>query len=133
MRYLTARKRAEGKGASHTGTEHHWYMTVSSVALAFLVPTFLYIFGRTLGQPLEEVIATFSRPFPAILTALVVVIGMRHFAKGAQMMLEDYTQGSLRKGLVILTYSISYAVTAVALYALVKLALIGFLFANMAH
>ena len=37
MRYLTARKRAEGKGASHTGTEHHWYMTVSSVALAFLV------------------------------------------------------------------------------------------------
>ena len=49
------------------------------------------------------------------------------------MMLEDYTQGSLRKGLVILTYSISYAVTAVALYALVKLALIGFLFANMAH
>lgn len=133
MRYLTARKRAEGKGASHTGTEHHWYMTVSSVALAFLVPTFLYIFGRTLGQPLEEVIATFSRPFPAILTALVVVIGMRHFAKGAQMMLEDYTHGSLRKGLVILTYSISYAVTAVALYALVKLALIGFLFANMAH
>lgn len=133
MRYLTARKRAEGKGASHTGTAHHWYMTVSSVALAFLVPTFLYIFGRTLGQPLEEVIATFSRPFPAILTALVVVIGMRHFAKGAQMMLEDYTQGSLRKGLVILTYSISYAVTAVALYALVKLALIGFLFANMAH
>lgn len=132
MRYLTARKRAEGKGASHTGTETHWYMTASAVALAFLVPTFLYVFGRTLGQPLPDVIATFSRPFPAILTALVVVIGMRHFAKGAQMMLEDYTQGSLRKGLVILAHSISYTVIAVALYALVKLSLIGFLLANMA-
>ena len=37
MRYLTPRKRAEGKGAGHGGTEHHWSMTVSSVALAFLV------------------------------------------------------------------------------------------------
>lgn len=133
MRYLTARKRAEGKGASHTGTDHHWYMTASSVALAFLVPTFLFVFGRTLGQPLEGVIATFSRPFPAILTALVVIVGMRHFAKGAQMMIEDYTQGSLRKGLVILAYSISYTVIAVALYALAKLTLIGFLFEAMAH
>ena len=133
MRYLTARKRAEGKGAAHTGTETHWYMTVSAVALAFLVPVFVLVFGRTLGQPLEVVVATFSRPFPAILTALTVFVGMRHFAKGAQMMLEDYTQGSLRKGLVMLTYSISYAVIAVALYALVKLALIGFLLENMAH
>ena len=43
MRYLTARKRAEGKGASHTGTEHHWYMTVSAVGLAFLVPLFVFV------------------------------------------------------------------------------------------
>ena len=34
MRYLTARKRAEGKGAAHHGTEHHWYMTVSGAGLA---------------------------------------------------------------------------------------------------
>ena len=39
MRYLTARKRAEGKGASGTGTEHHWSMTVTAVVLAFMVPS----------------------------------------------------------------------------------------------
>lgn len=133
MRYLTARKRAEGKGASHTGTEHHWYMTASSVGLAFLVPTFIYIFGSTLGQSHEQVIATFSRPFPAILIALTVVIGMRHFAKGAQMMIEDYARGTMRKALVILAISISYAVTAVALYALAKLTIIGFILGAMAH
>ena len=83
MRYLTARKRAEGKGAASTGTEHHWSMTVSAVGLAFLVPVWLYIFGTALGQPRDEVLATFARPFPAILTALVLVVGMRHFAKGA--------------------------------------------------
>jgi len=123
MRYLTDRKRAEGKGAAHTGTEHHWYMQVSAVALAFMVPTFLYIFGKALGQGHEAVLATFARPFPALLTGLVVFVGMRHFAKGATMMIEDYARGSAKKLLVILVISISYAVTAVALFALAKIAL----------
>ena len=121
MRYLTDRKRAEGKGASGSGTEHFWWMTMSSVALAFLVPTFVFVFGSAIGGTQQEVIAHFSRPFPAILTGLVTLVGMRHFAKGAQVMLEDYTAGTLRKGLVILVYSLSYVVTAMVLYALAKM------------
>ena len=62
MRYLTPRKRAEVKGAAHAGTEHHWSMMVSAVGLAFLVPVWLYVFGRTLGQPREGVLETFSHP-----------------------------------------------------------------------
>ncbi len=121
MRYLTDRKRAVGKGASGSGTEHFWWMTMSSVALAFLVPTFVFVFGSAIGGTQEEVIAHFSRPFPAILTGLVTLVGMRHFAKGAQVMLEDYTSGTLRKGLVILVYSLSYVITAMVLYALAKM------------
>ena len=64
MRYLTARKRAEGRGPGHSGTEHHWQMTVSAVALAFMMPTWIYIFGSALGQSHEVVLATFARPFP---------------------------------------------------------------------
>lgn len=123
MRYLTARKRAEGKGASHTGTEHHWQMTVSAVALAFLVPSWLYVFGKALGQSQEVVLATFARPFPAILTALVLVVGMRHFAKGAQMMIEDYARGTARKMAVIFVYSLSAVIVATGLFALIKIAL----------
>ena len=123
MRYLTARKRAEGKGAAHSGTERHWSLTLTAVGLAFTVPVWLYIFGSALGGTREEVLATFSRPFPAILTALVLVVGMRHFAKGAQTMIEDYARGSTRKLLIILAISISYAVTAVGLFALAKIAL----------
>ena len=123
MRYLTARKRAEGKGASHTGTEHHWHMQLSAVALAFMMPTWIYIFGSALGQPLETVQATFARPFPAILTALVRVVGLRHFAKGAQMMIEDYAKGTARKMLVMFVYCLSGALAATGLFALIKLAL----------
>ncbi len=123
MRYLTDRKRAVGRGAAHTGTQHHWYMTVSASALAFMVPVWLYVFGSTLGQGREEVLATFARPFPAILTGLVLFVGMRHFAKGATTMIEDYARGSTRKGLIMFVISLSYAVTAVGLFALAKIAL----------
>jgi succinate dehydrogenase / fumarate reductase, membrane anchor subunit len=123
MRYLTARKRAVGKGSAHTGTEHHWHMTLSAVALAFMVPTWIYIFGHALGQSHEVVQATFARPFPAILTAMVLVVGMRHFAMGATMMIEDYARGTARKLLIIAAYSISSVIVATGLYALVRIAL----------
>lgn len=123
MRYLTPRKRATGKGAAHTGTHHHWRMTVSAVALAFLLPAWIYVLGSAIGQPLDAVRATFARPFPAIVTALVLVVGMRHFAMGAQMMIEDYSRGTTRKMLVIFTTSLATVVAATGLFALVKLAL----------
>ncbi|MDG1279737.1 MAG: succinate dehydrogenase, hydrophobic membrane anchor protein [Pseudorhodobacter sp.] len=123
MRFLTDRKRATGKGSAHTGTEHHWYMTVSAVGLAFMLPTWIYIFGSALGQSHEDVLATFARPFPAILTALVLVVGMQHFAKGATMMIEDYARGSARKILIIGAISLSYAITASGLFALIRIAL----------
>lgn len=123
MRYLTDRKRAVGKGASHTGTAHHWSMTVSAVALAFMVPTWVYIFGHALGQSRAQVVETFSHPFPAILTAMVLVVGMRHFAKGATMMIEDYAHGTARKIGILTIYSLSSMIAATGLYALIRIAL----------
>lgn len=123
MRYLTPRKRAEGKGSAHAGTEHHWSMTVSAVGLAFLVPVWLYVFGRTLGQSRDVVLETFSHPFPAILTALVLVVGMRHFAMGATGMIEDYFRGTMRKMLVIFAISLSWVIAATGLFALARMAL----------
>ena len=123
MRYLTDRKRAVGKGPSHTGTAHHWSMQLSAVGLAFLVPSWIYVFGRTLGKGHDAVLATFSQPFPAILTGLVIFVGMRHFAKGASMMIEDYAKGTARKMLIIFVISLSYVITATGLFALVKIAI----------
>lgn len=123
MRYLTDRKRAEGKGAAGSGTEHHWHMQVSAVGLALIIPTFLYVFGSTLGGTREEVLAVFARPFPAILTALVLVAGLLHFRKGAQIMIEDYWRGSLKKALLIFVTTFTYGLTATGLFALAKMAL----------
>ncbi len=123
MRYITDRKRAVGRGAARSGTAHHWSMQVSAVALACMVPTWIYIFGHALGGTRAEVLATFARPFPAILTGLVLVVAMRHFAMGATMMLEDYTQGSTRKVAVMFVTSLAGVIAATGLYALIKIAL----------
>jgi len=123
MRYLTDRKRAIGRGAAHSGTAHHWYMQVSAFGLALIVPTFLFVFGRALGSSHAEALEVFSRPLPAIVTGLVLVVGMQHFRKGMQTVLEDYTKKSTRKALLMISAALSYGLTATGLFALAKIAL----------
>jgi succinate dehydrogenase / fumarate reductase membrane anchor subunit len=123
MHYLTARKRAEGLGSAKSGTEHFWHMQMSSVALAVLVPLFIFTFGSILGGTHAEVVAYFARPFPAIVAALTLVVGFVHFKNGAQVMIEDYAQGAGRRIAIIAVTCLSYAAIATGLFALIRLAL----------
>jgi len=123
MRYLTDRKRAAGLGSAKTGTEHFWQMQVSSVALLILVPLFVFIVGPIIGRGYEEVVASFSRPLPAIVTALTLLVGLVHFRMGAQVAIEDYTGGATRKLLIIAVVCLAYGTLATGLFALVRLAL----------
>jgi succinate dehydrogenase / fumarate reductase membrane anchor subunit len=122
MRYLTDRKRAIGMGAAKSGTEHHWSMQVSSVALLILVPLFIFTFGSALGGSYEDITAYYARPFPAIVAALTIWVGMMHFKSGAQIMLEDYVHGFKGRLAIILMTCLSYAVAVTGVYALVRLA-----------
>lgn len=123
MRYLTDRKRAQGLGSAKTGTEHVWKMQMTSVALLILVPLFVFTFGRILGAPHAEVAAYYARPFPAVVTALTLTVGLVHFRMGAQVAIEDYTDGMTRKLMIMAVAFLSYAALAVGLFALVRLAL----------
>jgi succinate dehydrogenase / fumarate reductase membrane anchor subunit len=122
MRYLTDRKRAIGMGAAKSGTEHHWSMQVSSVALLILVPLFIFTFGAALGGSYEDITAYYARPFPAIVAARTIWVGMMHFKSGAQIMLEDYVHGFKGRLAIILMTCLSYAVAVTGVYALVRLA-----------
>ena len=123
MAFLTDRKRAVGMGSAKTGTEHFWSMTVSSVALLILVPLFVFTFGPMLGEPHDEVVAYFARPFPAIVAALTLVVGFMHFKNGVQTLIEDYVHGLARKVLIIAMICLSYAAAATTLFALARIAL----------
>ena len=123
MQFLTDRKRAVGMGSAKFGTGHAWAMKVSSVALLFLVPVFIYMVGKMLGRPHAEVIAYFGRPFPAIVAALTIVVGFMHFKDGAQTMIEDYVHGLAQKVLIIGVICLSYAAAATGLFAIARIAL----------
>ncbi len=123
MQYLTDRKRAQGTGAGRQGTHHHWEMMVSSTALVILVPLFVFTFGCALGGTYEDVLAYYSRPFPAIVTALTLVVVVKHLMREAQMAIEDYVHGVAEKLALMGVAAFSYTLIAAGLFALVKLAL----------
>lgn len=123
MAYLTDRKRVSGLGAAGSGTTHHWHQTILSAALVILVPLFIFTFGAILGAPWEEVVAYYSRPWPALIAILTLVVGWIHFAKGVQVLIEDYVHGIARKVAIIATTCLSYAAALACVYALARLAL----------
>lgn len=123
MHYLTDRKRATGLGASHTGTAHHWSMTKSSAALIVLVPLFIFTFGRILGAPYAEIVAYYHRPFPALVAGLTILVGMIHFRGGIQMVIEDYVHGEAGRFWILILAGLSYAIAAVGVFAVLRLAL----------
>lgn len=124
MRYITPRKAAIGMGASHTGTQHHWWMTVSSVALAVLTPSFLMVIGTALQLPERaEIMAYFSRPYPAIVVAVFMTLGMLHFIRGTRIMIDDYFDHTARKAALIIAAIFGWTVIAMSLFALARLML----------
>ena len=123
MAFLTDIKRARGMGSAKSGTEHHWQMMVSSVALLILIPLFVFTVGPMIGSPYEDVVAYFARPFPVIVTGLTIVVGFLHFKGGVQTLIEDYVQGMARKVWIIAMICLSYAAIGTGLFALVRLAL----------
>ncbi len=124
MRYITPRKAAVGMGAARSGTQHHWWMTVSSAALALLTPSFLMVVGTVLqipGRP--EILAYLSQPYPAIVIGIFMTLGMMHFIKGSRIMIDDYLDHTARKVMLIASAIFGWAVIAVTLFALARVML----------
>lgn len=123
MRYITDRKRVDGLGSGREGTHHHWQMMVSSILLVPLVPLFVFVFGAAFGGTYEEVTAFFSRPFPAIVCALSLVVIIMHMMREAHAAIEDYVHGTAGKLTLIATSAFAYGLIAVGLFALARMAL----------
>jgi len=123
MTFMTDRKRAVGNGSAKSGTMHHWHMMVSSVALVVLLPIFIFQFGATLGGTYEEVVAYYSRPVPAAIAVLTMLVTFFHFRGGVQTLIEDYVHGFARKALIIAMICLSYGAAAFGVIAIARIAL----------
>ena len=87
------------------------------------MPLFVFTFGSIIGSSHSDVVAYFARPFPALVAALTVIVGFSHFKSGATVLIEDYVHGTAQKLALIAVVCVSYALMAMGLFALAKLAL----------
>lgn len=123
MAFLTDRKRAAGLGSAKAGTEQFWKMIRSSIALQIMIPLFVITFGIGLGGTYEEVLAYYSRPLPAIIVALSLIVCVAHFTAEAVEAVEDYVHGLAGKLTMIGLNALQYVLIGVGLFALARLAL----------
>ncbi|MBE3636684.1 succinate dehydrogenase, hydrophobic membrane anchor protein [Mangrovicoccus algicola] len=123
MKYMTDRKRAQGLGSARGGTQHHWHMMVSSIALVIVLPVFIITFGIGLGGSHEEVMAYYSRPFPALVMAITLLVVVNHTMNEAVEAVEDYVHGTAQKLALVAVRCFAYLLILVGLFAVARLAL----------
>ncbi|PIE08246.1 MAG: succinate dehydrogenase, hydrophobic membrane anchor protein [Rhodobacterales bacterium] len=125
MRYLTDRKRALGLGSGKSGTSHFWEQRITSVALAVLVPLFVFPLAYNLGSSYEEVRAAYSHPVNAIVGVAFFLTAFLHFFQGIQVVIEDYVHGRWEIVLIITMRLLSSLFALTGAFAILKIAFTG--------
>jgi succinate dehydrogenase / fumarate reductase membrane anchor subunit len=110
-------------GYSKSLINHHFAMKLSSIALFFLIPVFIFTFGSVIGEDHKTVVEYFSKPVPALIVALTLIIGLQHFQSGAQTLIEDYVRGGGFMIATIFVKVLSYCLIGVGLYSIARIAL----------
>ena len=80
------------------------------------------MFGSIIGEEYDVVVEYFSRPGPAIIISMTIVIGLQHFQAGTKVLIDDYIRGLGHKLATIFVKAISYFLMAIGLYSVAKMA-----------
>ena len=107
--------------AGKSGTRHFLGMTISSLVLLILMPLFVATIGPVIGENYEVVRSCFSRPFPAMIASVTLVL--IHFKSGVITLIEDYVDGSSRNLWMFFASFISYLSIGLVLFSFARLAL----------
>ncbi|MEM1106259.1 MAG: succinate dehydrogenase, hydrophobic membrane anchor protein [Pseudomonadota bacterium] len=119
--FTTPTARARGLGSAKAGTEHHIRQRVSAIALALLVPWFLFSVIRASQAGFEGAQAWAGQPWNAILLLLTFSAAFYHMRLGMQVVIEDYIYNTgLKSGLLI-----ANTFAAIALFAITALSVLN--------
>jgi succinate dehydrogenase / fumarate reductase, membrane anchor subunit len=81
---------ARGLGSAKDGTHHFWMQRLTSVALALLVPWFVWTAVGLVGTDHATARLTLSQPLTATLMLAFVIALFWHARLGLQVVIEDY-------------------------------------------
>jgi succinate dehydrogenase / fumarate reductase, membrane anchor subunit len=123
MSYRTDRQRVAGLGSAKEGVHHFWTQRVTSIALLPLTLLFVFPFARSLGGSYEEVRATYSNPFHAIVAVLFFLVAFRHLQLGLQVIIEDYVSDkAARTAALLANVMLCWAIALAGVFAVLKIA-----------
>jgi succinate dehydrogenase / fumarate reductase, membrane anchor subunit len=107
--------KAKGLGSSNSGSATWWAQRVSAVALVPLVFWFAYFILNTIkNQSPDEFLSIFASPFPTILLALFLGVGIYHGNIGIKEIIEDYVHCHKLKIASMIAVQFISIVTAIA-------------------
>jgi succinate dehydrogenase / fumarate reductase, membrane anchor subunit len=124
--FRTPRQRATGLGPAGEGVGHWWASRLTSIALVPLGILFIFPWVRALGDPYADVLALYSRPFPAAIAILFIGVTFYHIQQGMQVVIEDYVSAKpVRTGLLIATIGFCWLFGLIGVLAVLRLAFAG--------
>jgi succinate dehydrogenase / fumarate reductase membrane anchor subunit len=122
----TPLRRVLGLGSAHEGTGHFWRQRLTGLANLVLATAFVILIVTLAGRPYDDVVAVIGSPLVALLLVLLVVSVAVHMRIGMQVVIEDYVHGpALRPLLLVLNTFFAFAVGAIAIFAVLKIAVAG--------
>lgn len=124
--YTTDKRRVEGTGSAHHGAGTWIKERVSSIALVPLTIWGLVSAANISGGGFHGAVQWMSAPVNAVLLGLTVLISLYHMQLGLRVVVEDYIHRPFNKGLLlILNLFLCLALAFVAVFAILKVALMG--------
>ena len=121
INYKTPAAAARGLGSAKSGTGHHIRQRVSAIALALLVPWFLYAIIAASRSGYDGAVDFLAQPWNAILMILALGAAFYHMRLGIQVVVEDYIgKAGMKQGLLILNTFACIALFAATALSVLK-------------
>ncbi len=125
MKTVTPMRQARGLGSARTGAHHWWLERLTSVSTLILFIWFLVALARLPAYDHATIVQWLSQPLAAVPMILLIASTFWHLKLGLIVIIEDYEHESLRLLLVTLTNFLAILGAALAIFSVVKIALMG--------
>ena len=124
MKAGTPLGRVRGLGSAKAGAHHWWHHRLSAGSNLALMTWFMVSLALLPGYDHETLSTWLASPVAAIPLILLVASVLFHLRLGLQITIEDYQTGESRVFLMVLLNFFVFGAGAVAVYAILKLALL---------
>ena len=116
--------RARGLGSAKSGLSHWWHQRLTAIAMVPLVVASLVVVALIGQADYDSALALMANPLVATLLLILVLVGFFHAALGLQVVIEDYvSQEGIRMSFIILVKMMMFALAALSVLSILKLAL----------